>query len=1116
MPIKSIRLVPGEHSRHWTLMLTLAAVIAILIVLQASAPATAAMPPANTVPDGPGALSYFDLARKDCIGTARNTTSKVWFTVAGGVLGDAYFPTVDNTNVKTLQFVVTDGSTFTDVQTRDTTYSVQLPDSHSLECQVTTTAKSGKYRIVTQYLTDPDRNTVVMDVHFVPLVGDLSNFKLYVLYDPTINGNGGGGLGNGGGDNGAVDASTGHNIPVAFDLSTASNAANRTYAVPVYTALDASRPFLQVSNGFLGASSDGLVQLTSAHKLTAVYTQASNGNVVQTAQVDLTHGGNFELALGFGTNQANAVAAAEASLGISVSQIAKSYDSGWQAYDAGLIAPPGSLSGVSGDQWHQLVDEYFLSANVVKASEDKMFPGALVASVASPWGQAVSAGDPNNTFFGSYREVFARDVYEAWTGLLLDGDLATARDVVSFLFNRQQRPDGSFPRNSLLNGKPAPDSFGTQLDEASYPIIMASQLGMTDATLYRNHIKPAANFVISHGPTFGVERWEEQDGYSPSTIAAEVAGLVAAADIAKANGDMQSAQVWLGVADDWQRSVEGWTVTTNGPLAHHPYFIRLSKTGDPNAAISYNVGNGGPTLDQRSVIDAGFLELVRLGLKPFNDTAVTQSLPVVDATIKTNTASGPGWHRYNADGYGDGATDGHPWAPTGRGTGHVWPLLTEERGEYALGSGDAATAIMLLTTMRNFGSGVGLIPEQDWELPNLAASPFGTDPTVASIGFVNGKPAGSAAPLTWAAGVYVRLLRDIVSNKLLEQPAGTFNRYVAHQQAQTSLTVTAPADQSAVNGSPVTVTGTSVPGNTIYVAATNTDNNSQTTLATGSTGPNGSFSLTVPVTGGTTVLNVVAVSASGATAHVQRSIVFDFTPGTVLLDVIDPSGDDNGPGNYAYPTSPDFHAGAFDIQEFRVILSPDASTVTFKLKTRDLTPTFGSPLGAQLVDVYVHNPSAAPADTSTAASFPQRNYVIAPAAAWSRLLEVQGFGQRYIDAHGNTIGTINISANSISRFITFSVPTASLGGQPGSGWGWTVVLTGQDGFSPDQARGFAPTPQPYLFGVCAAPSGDPHCTVNPDTVPKAMDVLTPTGVLQSNELDYTIHTPVILQDVVIP
>jgi len=1070
--------------------------------------------------DGPGNLSHFDLARKDCLGTARNTTSKVWFTLANGVLSDVYFPTADNTNVETLQLVVTDGQTFTDLQTRDMTYTVKAPDARSLECRVTTTAKSGRYRITTDYLTDPGRNSVVMRIRFEPQEDDNANYHVYLRYDPSINGNGGGGSGNGGGDSGVVDTSTGHAVPVAFDTKTTSQAVNRTYAVPVFSALDASRVFPQVSNGFAGAASDGLVQLDASRALTALYDTASNGNLVQTAQLDLADDGNVTVALGFGTTQAEAVAAAEGSLVEGFNALRKSFDGGWQAYDAALIAPPDSMAGTTTPQWRRLVDEYYLSANVVKASEDKTFPGAIVASLASPWGQAISAGDPNNLFFGSYREVFARDLYEAWTALMVDGDVQTAREAAMFLFDRQQLPDGSMPRNSLLNGKLAPDSFNTQLDEVSYPIVMAYQLDMTGSALYQNHVRPAIDFLIAHGPSFGPERWEEQGGFSPSTVAAEVAGLVAGATIADANGDAATARVARAVADDWQRSLPGWDVTTNGPLANHPYYIRLSKTGDPNAAISYNVGNGGPTLDQRSVIDAGFLELVRLGLEPASDPTIAQSLPVVDATIEATTSTGTGWHRYNGDGYGDGASDGHPWAPTGRGTGHLWPALTGERGEYETANGLTSAALPRLSAMAAGASGVGLIPEQVWELPDLAATPYGADPTTASIGFRNGGAAGSASPLTWSAAQYVRLMRDMAAGKILEQPANTVDRYVAHQEGQTSLTVTAPANNSSVSGSTptatVTVTGTSAAANTIDVAATNTDMNSQTTTASTSAQPDGSFSAQMQVSSGTTVLNVVATSASGATAHGQVSVVYDFTPGTLLLDVTDPSFDDNGPGNYAYPTASDFHAGAFDLQDFRVIESPDGATTTFKVQVRDLSPTFGSPLGAQLVDVYVHDPTAAAANASTAASFPQRNYVIASGAAWSRLLEVQGFGQRYIDAHGNTLGTVNISANAISRFITFSVPTASLGGTPASGWGFTVVLTGQDGFSPDQARSFAPTPQPYQFGVCATASTDPHCTFDPNKVPKAMDVITPVGVLQSNELDYTLHNPVTLEDVTIP
>jgi glucan 1,4-alpha-glucosidase len=1065
---------------------------------------------ASTAPGGPGALSHFDLARKDCLGTARNRTSKVWYTVAGGVLSDVYYPTVDNTNVETLQYIVTDGSTFTDLQTRDMTYTLRALDPGGMACRVTATAKNGRYRIVTDYLTDPDRATVLLRSRFQPLVGTRKDYRMYVRLDATVNGNGGGGTDNAGADTGTVDLSTGHPVPVAIDTNTATIAANRDYATPVFAALRPSTPFTQVSSGFAGTDSDGLVQLDKDRALGDTFTDAANGNLVQTARLDLARGLEVTLALGFGGTQADAVKTAGASLGNRLDAVLARYVAGWVAYDRGLRSPGSAFGGLPVSRQLALARSYYLSANVLKASEDKTFPGAVAASLASPWGQAVAAGSSTLTYFGSYREVFARDLYETFTGLLLDGDVATARDTVRFLFERQQLSDGSMPRNSLVNGKPAPDTFGTQLDEVTYPILMALQAGITDKAFYLAHIKPAADFAISHGPSFGAERWEEQSGFSPSTIAAEVAGLIAAARIADLNGDDASARVYRGVADDFQRSVKGWTVTTNGPKSSQPYFIRLSKTGDPNAAITYNVGNGGPTLDQREVIDAGFLELTRLGLFRADDPDVARSLPIVDATIRSQTASGPGWHRYNGDGYGDGNADGHPWAPTDQGNGHLWPVLDGERAEHHIAVGDQSTAVGLADAMSRFAGGVGLIPEQDWENPDLAPSAFGTAPEVASIGFVNGQPAGSAAPLTWSAAQFVRLVRDLDTRRLLEQPADTVARYVAHQQGATSVTITAPPDRTAVPGSPVTVTGTSVPGNTIDVSATNTERDSENTVVTTTAGQDGTWSVQIPINGGTIVLDAVATASDGGTAHAQRTVVLDFTPGTVLLDVTDPDGDDNGPGNYAYPTSSNFQPGAFDLERFQVL--DDGSNVIFRVQTRDLTPTFGSPLGAQLVDVYVHDPAAS--QTSTAASFPQRNYSIAGGSAWSRLLEVQGFGQRYVDAGGATLGTITIRANEISRFITFSVPKSSLG-QPGPGWGFTVVLTGQDGFSPDQARGFAPTPQEFAFGVCASASSDPHCTVDPSTVPKAMDVLTPAGVTQSDELDYTVHQPVTIQGVTI-
>src|SRR5690348_8800343 len=348
---------------------------------------------------------------------------------------------------------------------------------------------------------------------------------------------------------------------------------------------------------------------------------------------------------------------------------------------------------------------------------------------------------------------------------MADGDVAAARAATLFLFDRQQLPDGAMPRNSLLNGKAAPDTGGTQLDEAAYPILMADLAGLGGrATLWQDHIRPAADFLVANGPSDGVERWEEQTGYSPSTIAAEIAGLTAASVIAARHGDAARARLYQATADDFQRNIKAWTVTTTGPDAPR-YFIRLSKTGDPNAAISYSFGNGGPTLDQRSVIDGGFQELVRLGELPVSDPDVQASLGVWDQQIAVSTPSGTGFYRYgnsaaagSADGYGDCyqpsqtscSPTGAPWPPTGKGTGHLWPVLSGERAESDVAEHNRSGASSLLTAIENFSSGVGLVPEQAWENPDLPASPFGSDPTTASIGFTDGKAAGSASPLTWA------------------------------------------------------------------------------------------------------------------------------------------------------------------------------------------------------------------------------------------------------------------------------------------------------------------------------------------------------------------------------
>jgi glucoamylase len=1090
-------------------LFTASAIVAALVVIAVVSTAATAAPTPPTAPGSPGSESYFDLARKDCVGTARNTTSKVWFTVADGVLSDTYWPTIDATNVNTLQYLVTDGRTFTNLQTRDMTYKV-LADPTGMSCTVVATPDqanaSHRYRIVTTYIADPARDAVLMRTSFVGR-GD----HLYVRLDPLAGGTGGGGSENAGGNSASLVSDHGQTIPVVANTNTVTNAVNRTYAVPTYMALESSNGgFSTASVGYAGSASDGLTMLDSTHTLIP-YGSAPDGHVTLTAEVPTGWNHSVTLALGFGKTQSAATTAAHDSVSQDFGRAWFDYERQWYGYDAGLRKPARSLGAAA-------TREYYESVNVVKASEDKTFTGAIAAGLASPWGQSVPAGNFTNgepTYFGSYREEFSRDMYEAFTGLLVAGDIQTARDATLFLFDRQQLPDGSMPRNSLPNGEAAPDTGGLQLDECSYPILMDWQSGLAgDKQLYLKHVIPAADFVVAHGPSDGSERWEEQSGYSPSTIAAEIAGLTAAAAIARVQGDVAHARLYQATADDFARNIKAWTVTTTGTFASR-YFIRVSKTGDPNAAISYSLGNGSGTFDQRSVVDAGFLELVRLGVLSASDPDVQASVKVIDDTIERQTSNGPGFYRYGTnsgvseDGYGDCfqpsgsscTTIGAPWPPTDTGTGHLWPVLSAERGEYDIANSNSGDAGSLLTAMRKMTSGQGLEPEQVWEDTNVPASPFGTDPSTASIGFEDGQPAGSASPLTWAQASYARLALDLTAGRNLETPDIVTDRYVTHGPPGTlPLTVTSPTNDESIASSTVTVTGTTTPGAHVVAEGVGASGGTAA-FATATADPtSGDWTVTLPTGFGSTTITVTA-TLHRSTAYSQLAVINVKLPGTTVLDVSDPAGDDNGPGTYQYPTSNNFTAGSFDLTNFAV--SQDGTNVYLQATLRTLVPTFGSTFGAQLLDIYVHNPTAT--STSTAPPDPAFNYTIAPADAWSERLEAQGFASPVWVTPSGSLGNPQFVTDSPSRTATLIVPESAFG-TVGSGWTFTVALTGQDGFSAGQARQFTEPAGAFTFGVCpSTDTTDEYCN-SPTTVPKVMDTVAPSdqsssGITQQEELN---------------
>ncbi|MCB0919524.1 MAG: glucan 1,4-alpha-glucosidase [Actinobacteria bacterium] len=865
-----------------------------------------------SLPDAPGVSSYYGLGRKDCVGTAQNTTSKVWYTVANGVLSDVYGATVDITNLQSLQYIVTDGSTFTDVQSNadDMTYTASV-DSTGMQCTVVSSSVNHGYTLTTKYITDPDTNTVLMNT---TLGGSSSGLKVYVRMNSSVNGNGGGGDtssgGNMGGDTATIDSS---GALVSYDTNTSIAAVNASYLTPQYLALQSSPAFTSSTqtNGYANptpasgsSSSDPLAALQSNFSYTPQTTDAGPGNVAQAAEIN-TSNGSWTLALSLDTSQSNAVSDATAALKGSFSSTASDYTGTWDSYDNGLNSPPSSLPGVSTADMSRIQTMYYQSLNTVKAAEDKTFPGALAAGLAAPWGQSVPAGqnqasnngDPSWSsisdgyapYFGSYKEIFARDASEAATALLYAGDQSTAQNVASFLLQTQVLSTGQIPRNSLPNGQPAPDSGATQMDESAFPILLAYQSGLykNNASLYKKSIIPTADWIIANGPegtgsncwsvscSIGVERWEEQTGFSPSTIAAEIAGLTAASAIASANGDATHAQHYQAAADNFQNYLADETVNTDpGEVADADfssagsgYYLRVGKT-TPTANFNYSLGNGiTAEQDQLNVIDPGFLEMVRLGALPADNDYITQTLGLItggDVGVQVSLTNGTGYHRYGTgspnpeDGYGDCiaggnsscSTTGAPWAPTGTGIGHAWPLLNGEHGEYDVAAGNYPDAGGELTNMMNFAvSSGGLLPEQVWVGDDLAASPWGSDPATASIGFTQGRPAGSAMPLTWATAQFARLVYNLAAEKNLETPGIVTKRYPGGEAPiMSTFSVSSPTggggsngcSSSTSGGGTITVTGTAAPGATIVVEnfakATGGAATTETTTADSSTG----------------------------------------------------------------------------------------------------------------------------------------------------------------------------------------------------------------------------------------------------------------------------------------
>ena len=680
-------------------------------------------------PGAPGKDAHWPSAAKQGFGTANSIRSKVWFTLADGVMTEVYYPTIDVPNAQMLQLVVVTPEGKVETENEDTTHSVQVMDNaRSLSFQQENKAKSGAYLITKTYAVDPESASILIEVNFRWQAKGPCRCSLYVYYDPSLN------------NSGLHDSAwTEGDALLAADADKAS-------------ALIARPRFVQTTNGYLGTS-DGLTQLRAAKRIEP-YDRASEGNVVQVGRLlfSKTSSANpisFTLALGYGKNGAAALANARGSLARGFGTVRRKYESGWHKYLAILPAVEAKYQR-----------QFKMAAMVLRALEDKTYPGAIIASPSTPWGGGPNANEPTTS---GYHAVWSRDLYQVATAFDAMGDRAAANRALDYLFKVQQKTDGSFPQNSWVDGRPI--GGGLQMDQVAFPLILSYQFGRTDRNTWLRHIKPAADFIVRKGPATDQDRWEERHGYSPATIAAEIAGLVCAARIARINQDTASANAYLRTADDWAKKVERWTATTNGPYGDGNYYLRITENDNPNDGARIEINSGGGAFDEREIVDAGFLELVRLGIKAADDPLIAKSLDVVDRLIKVETPVGAGWYRYNHDAYGE-RPDGRPY--DGRnGKGRVWTLLSGERGEYELALDKRLGAQRRLDTMMGFANQGLMIPEQVWDPNNGPGSAFRI-----------GSGTGSATPLAWSMAQFIRLALSLKSRRNVDTPEIVRARYV--------------------------------------------------------------------------------------------------------------------------------------------------------------------------------------------------------------------------------------------------------------------------------------------------------------------------------------------------
>jgi glucoamylase len=680
-------------------------------------------------PGGPGISPTWASSAKDMVGCALGN-SRLWFTLGFGIVNEVYYPRVDLPQIRDLGFIVADGEGFWAEVKRVADYRMQLlaPGVPAVEIL----HQHERYTLRLRIAPDSRRDVLAIECR---LDGD-PKLKLYALLAPHL---GATGYGN----TAAIAVYRGRRVLWAeqgpFGLALAAVDEMQRDAIT------------RGSAGYVG-DSDGWQDFARNGAMTWEYAKAGPGNVALMAELPR----RSVLALGFGSSDDAAATLAIISLLQRFDSVLQEHMALWQNWHA----ENRERHAVPLDVPPVLADQYLVSTVVLRSHRDKTYPGAMVASLSVPW------GDTGNER-GGYHLVWPRDLVETAGALLALGAEREARDTLRYLIATQIE-DGHWHQNQWLGGRPYWQ--GIQLDESAFPVLLAAALDQRDALSgieVADIAGRALGFIARKGPCTEQDRWEENAGVNPFTLAVCIAALVAGAELLPA-----PAREWaVELADFWNSNIENWTSVAGTPLAKQlrvsGYYIRVapSQVVEDHSELRHvvpirnRVGNVDIEADEE--IGTEFLQLVRFGLRSPDDPLILDSIRVADALLKTETPCGPVWHRYNGDGYGE-HDDGRAYDGTGRGRG--WPLLTGERGHYELTAG--RDPMPYLEAMAAMASPGGMLPEQVWD----------ADP-IPSRRLTPGRPSGSAMPLVWAHAEFIKLMVSRHLGHPVDRPRAVWRRY---------------------------------------------------------------------------------------------------------------------------------------------------------------------------------------------------------------------------------------------------------------------------------------------------------------------------------------------------